>query len=261
MGLQDEIDARVQSYYAEQFDEGQRLSSMLGRVEFERTQEIIGSRLEPGARILDVGGATGVHAVSLADAGHDVTLIDPVVEHVEIARRSGTVDARVGDARRLEFEDDAFDAVLLLGPLYHLASREDRLQSLREASRVLRTGGSVFAAVIPRLARYVQMRALAGDDTPDQERLVELLRTGAPTAGRFPGAHFHTSGEIEGEVRDAGFSDVSVVGLEGPAGLGLQSREAEDDELHQAAMLLARRLERVPSVRDMSPHLLAIATA
>ncbi|MFD5214814.1 methyltransferase domain-containing protein [Microbacterium sp. NPDC058345] len=56
------------------------------------------------------------------------------------------VRASVADARELPFADAAFDAALLLGPLYHLASSTDRRAALREAHRVVRTGGHVLAA-------------------------------------------------------------------------------------------------------------------
>ena len=51
------------------------------------------------------------------------------------------VHAEVGDARDLNLPDSSVDAVVLLGPLYHLRERAHRVQALREASRVVRPGG------------------------------------------------------------------------------------------------------------------------
>ena len=82
---------------------------------------------DPPARILDVGGGAGAHALPLIEAGFDVVLIDPVSLHVEQALAAGVEDARIGDARALDDEASAFDAVLLLGPLYHLPDRADRI--------------------------------------------------------------------------------------------------------------------------------------
>ena len=63
----------------------------------------------------------------LAEAGYEVHLVDPVPLHVaqadaaSRARASGRLaSARVGDARRLDVPDASADAVLMLGPLYHL---------------------------------------------------------------------------------------------------------------------------------------------
>ncbi|OIJ26660.1 hypothetical protein [Nocardioides luteus] len=83
MASQKDIDRRIQAYYGRSgWDEAARLTgrSAQGRLEFERTQELILERIRTGSRIADVGGATGVHAEALAGAGHHVTLIDPVAE-------------------------------------------------------------------------------------------------------------------------------------------------------------------------------------
>src|SRR5690606_34568723 len=134
------------------FDEHARLTtrSAQGPLEFQRTQEIIRAHI-PRGRILDVGGGAGIHARALLNADYQVELVDPVLRHVEEAQETG-VTASVGDARDLRQADDSFDAVIMLGPLYHLAARDDRLTALREAMRVVRTGGMVLAT---GLSRYV----------------------------------------------------------------------------------------------------------
>ena len=76
-------------------------------MEFERVQELIACRIRPHSQVLDVGGATGVHAAPLAELGHHVVLIDPVPAQVQEAKRQGTFEANVGDARDLQFEDDS----------------------------------------------------------------------------------------------------------------------------------------------------------
>ncbi|MGH3354135.1 MAG: class I SAM-dependent methyltransferase [Nocardioides sp.] len=258
MASQDDIDRQIQAYYGGlDWDEGARLTSRSaqGRLEFERTQELIAERIPEGSRIADVGGATGVHAAALADAGHRVTLLDPVIEQVEQARASGTfLDALVGDARGLPFGRSSLDVVLLLGPLYHLADREDRLQVLREAIRVVRPGGWVFAAAIPRLAR---LTAVTGG--PGLPRGWEDLigRGFAPAGGRFPGGHFHTGVELAAELRESGLLQVEVVGIEGPAGLALEQLTEIDPELYAAALTVARAVAGQPGVQDLSNHLLA----
>jgi SAM-dependent methyltransferase len=261
VGSQTEIDARVQAYYGREFAEGERLTTLSaqGRLEFERTQDMIAARVRPSSRILDVGGATGAHAAPLAAQGHKVTLLDPVAAQVDAARAHGTFEAFVGDARSLDFPNDSFDAVLLFGPLYHLVDQDDRHRCLREAARVTVPGGWVFAAAIPRFARHAQFslgRQVTGED---REELAALLETGAPVSGgRFPGAHFHTADELEREMRAAGLVDAVAYGLEGPAGLALQHVGVASEEVHQAAKTLAREFEAVPATREMSNHLIGI---
>ncbi len=252
------IDALIQQFYTE-IDEDSRLTdlSAAGRVEFERMQSLLRERLSPASRVLDIGGATGIHAAWLADDGHEVTLIDPVGSQVERAARIGTFTAQVGDARQLDFADDSFDAALLLGPLYHLRAVEDRLAALREATRVVRPGGMVFAAAITRFSA-VGSDLLAGSEEPASIRELRLINDGDwDGSGFFPAAHFHTSLELEGELRQVKLSAVESVCVEGPMGLTLEFVAPGDEELHQAALLAAERLSATPGAKECGPHLLA----
>src|SRR5262245_8941670 len=148
----------IARYYQEVAEEG-RLAAGPSRLEFARTKEIVLRYLSPPpATILDVGGASGAYALWLADTGYQVHLIDPVPRLVEEAQRRSEASpkrictCRVGDARKLAFDDGVADGVLLLGPLYHLTDTAERLRALREVYRVLRPGGVLFAAAISRCA-------------------------------------------------------------------------------------------------------------
>jgi SAM-dependent methyltransferase len=89
--------------YSQLGGETTRLMGGNGRLEFIRTRDVLQRTLPPApARVLDVGGATGVYAGPLAAAGYDVTVIDPVPEHVRAAGALDGVTAVVGDARSLE---------------------------------------------------------------------------------------------------------------------------------------------------------------
>src|SRR5690606_33987768 len=152
------IERSIVDYYREQIEERERLLRGSGLIEFERTREIVRHYLPSGPlRILDVGGAAGVHSVWLAEDGHDVHLIDPMPFHIEQASEAAAAldnpfSYATGDARALEEPDGSADAVLLFGPLYHLIERDDRIRALSEARRVLRPGGLSFAAAISRFA-------------------------------------------------------------------------------------------------------------
>jgi ubiquinone/menaquinone biosynthesis C-methylase UbiE len=110
--------------------------------------------------ILDIGGGAGVYSFWLAAMGYSVHLVDAMPLHIEQARQVASQPGTpplaclsVGDARRLDFRDEIADAVLLMGPLYHLTERDDRLLALREAHRVLCPGGMVCAVGISRADR------------------------------------------------------------------------------------------------------------
>src|SRR5215211_5517048 len=113
---------------------GSACSGCHNRLEFLRTRELLQRQLpSPPAVVLDVGGGTGVHASWLAGRGYHVHLVDIVPQHVRAAAEHGLVTAEVGDARRLTQSDASVDAVLLLGPLYHLVARAERIAALAEA--------------------------------------------------------------------------------------------------------------------------------
>ncbi len=169
-------------------------------------------------RVVDVGGATGVHARWLAEAGHTVDLIDPVPSHVAQAGEIPGVRAQVGDARALPFDDASADVVLLLGPLYHLTERPDRVLALREAVRVARPGGLVVAAAISRYAGLLELAALGEVSEESEPSLRRALTTGLhdPRSG-FTTAYFHHPEELSGELADAGLGGSWSTGSRVPA--------------------------------------------
>src|ERR1700732_555519 len=155
MGL---LPKEIEAHYV-QGGESERLCNEWGELERLRTQTILVRHLPSApAVILDVGGAAGAYAFPLAKQGYEVHLIDPVELHLEQARSyeetSGVTLASItqGDARHLDLPASGVDAVLLLGPLYHLVEPSDRLQALLEARRVLRPRSVLCAASISRFA-------------------------------------------------------------------------------------------------------------
>jgi SAM-dependent methyltransferase len=140
----DPADAELHDYYARGEERG-RLDEAVGEVELERTREILLRHLPgPPAVVADIGGGPGRYALWLAGRGHRVEHRDLVALHVEQLRAAaGGLDGirtAVGDARQLDLGDASVDAVLLLGPLYHLPRRQDRVRALSEARRVVRPG-------------------------------------------------------------------------------------------------------------------------
>lgn len=259
--VQRDLDERIQSYYGSTFDEAGRLDarSAQGPLEFRRVQKLVTERVPGGARILDIGGGAGAHADALQSSGYDVTMIDPVEQHVVAARRVG-IEARVADARDLPFQNAAFDATLMLGPLYHLRALEDRHRATAEAMRVTAAGGWLFAGAISRYVALGQIFLTREPTDGDVDEWVALLRDGVPSSRlRFPAGHFHTAETLERELSDAGVVDVSVHGLEGPGGLYLEQLPVDaDPDLVEAATRLAHAASDETGIRDLSAHLLAI---
>jgi SAM-dependent methyltransferase len=263
----------VVEYYASGF-EAARLRSDAGKIEGERSRELLKRFLPPApATILDVGGGPGGYACWLAEQGYTVHLIDLSPLHVQLAEEASRsrpdaplASASVGDACALSWEADPVDAVLLLGPLYHLTDREDRLQALREAHRVLKAGGVLLAAGISRFALLFDglRRGLLRDP------LIAQLAEDDFTTGHhknptgkwefFMETFFHLPDELRSEVALGGFTVTGVYGIEGPTWL-LPDLDAwwEDAELRERLLRIARNVEAEPSLLGVSAHLLAVA--
>ena len=137
--------------FYENYDEEGRLLSRHGSVEFLTTMRYIDKYLRPGMRILEVGAATGRYSHTLARRGFRVDAVELVQHNVDIfnslTQPGEEITIRQGDARNLScFDDETYDMVLLLGPMYHLFTEEDQRLALSEAIRVLKQGGVLFSA-------------------------------------------------------------------------------------------------------------------
>jgi ubiquinone/menaquinone biosynthesis C-methylase UbiE len=254
-------------FYSSDFDEAGRLSATgHGALELIRTRELLRRHLPAApAAVLDVGGGPGTHARWLSADGYAVHLVDPVQSHLEQAAASGSCTTELGDACALTAEDGSYDAVLLLGPLYHLPERTDRLRALREAWRVVRTGGLVAVAAIGRHAALLDYAATGRLGPASAPSLGAELASGRHEASLgFTTAYFHTVEELRSEMVDAGFGDVSVFGVEGPAWTVLKGIEAHTGEtlagspLLDSALALARLAESDPAVQPAGSHFLAV---
>jgi SAM-dependent methyltransferase len=258
------LDSDLVAYY----DEGREQERLrtLFRLEFVRTQELLARFLPPPpARILDVGGGAGIYALRLLERGYDVDLVDPMPLHVDQAKAAGVLRASLGDARRLDFGDGCADAVLLLGPLYHLTRGEDRLAALREARRVVVPGGVVCGAVISRFASTWDGLCLGFLDAPGFEEIVEhdvaegihLNPTRRP--GWFTTAYFHWPDEATTELAAAGWAVEALIAIEGPAEFLPDLDARLDDSARRDQLLRAiRRVEAEPSLLGATSHLLVV---
>lgn len=261
-----EADPDVVLHYEDRYNEDARLSKDgFGKLELIRTQLILERHLpQTPASILDVGGGPGAYALWLTELGYEVELLDIIPKHVRRATESG-LRAQLGDARALPGGDDAYDAVLLLGPLYHLTERDDRIDAIWESVRVAKPGAPVFVAAISRFAPAIDGLASGFIDDPGfAEIMTNDLQHGKhhnPTGNPdyFTTAFFHKPIDLQAELVEAGLTNVEVLAVEGIGWAAVDLDERMEDDAKRARLLeLLKRLETEPSLLGASPHLLAV---
>lgn len=254
--------------------EADRLNRIGSQIELIRTQELLNRYLPPSpAIVLDVGGAAGIHAFWLAQQGYHVHLIDPMPHHIDQAREFATqnptyplASLSIGDARKLEHENDSVEAVLLFDPLYHLTDRSDRLAVLQEAYRVLRSGGIVLAVGI---SRFISTINCLIDGEVNNEIMVSIveqdLKDGQhrnPTDDQryFTTAFFHLPDELAEEIEEIGFRLDGVIAVEGTARLLQNFKERwQNIEEREWLLKIVGKVEREPNLLGVSTHIMAIA--
>jgi ubiquinone/menaquinone biosynthesis C-methylase UbiE len=264
---------RVRQYYAafreREWDRLERPAE--GALELELTNRALKRHLvRPPARVLDLGGGPGRYALTLAEQGYTVSLVDLSPDLLEIARRRAAethvqiVEIVEGDARDLSrWPAGEFDAVLSLGPFYHLQTPEDRGSAARELKRVLRPGGILFAAFMPRLT-FVR-RTLALEDERhrllDRAWLARLLEEGIfdnDIAGRFDHGWGVRAQDVEPFLAEHGFEMIELHSSEGPAP-GLQDIVVGlDGAMRDAVLEIIEQLAAEPSILGSANHLLYV---
>lgn len=265
---------KVRRYY-DAFDEWSRLDSPAGTLEFARTMRVLETHLAPQSRILDLGGGPGRYTLALASAGHRVCLADLSENLISEARAhigrsdaaSNVESVEVANACDLSiYATASFDAVLALGPFYHLTSEADRLSASKEIARVLKPDGLLVAAFIPRLCGLAGLISRAAQ-APNQVSISSLHRVAADGVFQnasdrgFQEGYYARPEDIPVLFENCGFQTTEVVSVRG-IGYGqeqylLQLRSLNAD-LSDRFLALIRETQSDPAVIAMGGHALYI---
>ena len=246
-----------------------------GAVEFSVTCQMLATYLPLHARVLDIGGGPGRYAIWLAKRGHHVTLADLSPEQLSTARTKigqAGVEAMVeeiviADARDLSrWPDNSFDAVLSLGPFYHLPDPNDRNTAADELHRVLRVGGIAFVSLMPR---YAFLRRTL--DIPDERRhlaqpdfMERVLKEGVfinDVPGRFTDAYGVLPEEVSPFFEQHGFATLALLSVEGIAvnsQRALSELASTDPTAYQTALDVIIQTAGDPCILGMANHLLYV---
>ena len=219
---------RVRQYY-ETFDEWTRLDSPAGRLEFMRTLAIVDRYVEPGKRVLDLGGGPGRYAIALAERGHTVALADLSPAQLDVAReriRQAGAGKRVESIQEVNavdlagYADGSFDAVLALGPFYHLTAMEDRHRAASEIFRIVRPGAIVIVAFMPHMTfvRHLVLRAANHPNQVTPDVFSKMLDTGIynnPSESGFQDGYAPEIDQLRILFEDAAFHTEAVTSIRG----------------------------------------------
>lgn len=223
-------------------------------------------------KIADIGGGAGYYGHWLQEMGHEVTLVDLTPENIHLAKiisAEKNIKLReylVGDATNLPLPAESFDLVLLMGPLYHLTEKTDRVKAIKEAGNILKPGGTLISAIISRYASVMDglHRDLVMD--PDFENIlhhdldtgIHLNTTGDPNY--FTTAYFHRPAELKTELVEGGLEFDRLIAVEG---LGYTianiSEKWKKDDYRKRLSTILTRLESNPDILAVSPHIIGIA--
>jgi ubiquinone/menaquinone biosynthesis C-methylase UbiE len=265
----------VLEFYNDGAERG-RLERGLGKVELYRTKEILKKYIKNSNNIIfDIGGGIGIYSSWLSEMNNEVHLLELAPSAVEYAlenqNENNTFIAEVCDARKINRADESADIVLLMGPLYHLQNRDERLQVLNEAKRVLKKNGLLFSVGISKfssttwaLSTYGKDNNFLDDDIYNNMIKNELLSGVHIRPKEYPyfiaQAYFHTPLELQKEVEEVGFKTIHKHAIEGVIWFTPCLNEKwENKDSRDRLLNIVRYTENEEEIMGMSPHFMVVS--
>ncbi|MCF8234740.1 MAG: methyltransferase domain-containing protein [Bacteroidales bacterium] len=260
---------KVRKYYnRHRAEEDKRLDYHV--FEMPVTRHFINQYISPGEEIFDASCGTGHYAEALIRDGYKLGLNDLADENIRIVKERLGGNPNILFIERSEaleskgWEKRNWDAVLLMGPLYHMISREKRLMLLKRAAASLNPGGFVFSAFMTRSAALVYglKNNPEGINYPDGAE--KLWQTGADNhfvegTEAFTNAYFVHPSEINPLMAEAGLKPLHLAGAEGVFGERFDLYHNLNPELKKKWLnFIVRYCEDEEMVAN-SKHLLSVA--
>ncbi|WP_438988368.1 class I SAM-dependent methyltransferase [Polaribacter sp.] len=265
------ISKELEAFY-NQASEETRLESGMGFFEFERIKSLIERHIKkPNVTIIDVGGGTGKYAEWLAEKGHTVHVIEPVEKHVKLAQKRANklknkFTVTLGESQNLAIENEVADLVILHGPLYHLQKKEDRLQTINEAKRVLKKNGHILGFAINSSASTVAglMQGLV-----HKKPFLEMCKTELTTGIHNPPKEFpwlladgfyHKPKQLKKEFISQNLEIINLFAVEGMIWLDNEYfANMLNSKKKETLLEILKTTELDESLLAFSPHMMMVA--
>lgn len=261
----------IRDYYNENSkNEWLRLNDPYSRLEFFSTMYMIKEYFPSEGKILDIGSGPGRYSIELLKRGYNVTLMDLSDKSIDMAKKnieSLGLEADnyiCGDALYLDFlEDNSFDGILLMGPMYHIHSKEERLKVLNQCKRVLRPGGIILITYINSLGVLKVGLSDFPQEFKEIDKIYDLFDEKSFSADEsFTETYFTVPEKALEEVNESGFDVLSRAGAEsflsGQA-FYMTKYYLEDKEIYFNLLKVATEKCEDERVRDSTEHLLIVA--
>lgn len=277
------VDNSALTYY-ESGKERNRLRTNIGLIEFERTKEILLDNLpKPPAVIYDIGGGYGEYSWWLASLGYEVHLFDLFPKNIEMSKELAyeypdvkLKSAEVCDAICVPRDDKSADAILLMGPMYHITDYNERVNVIKESRRLLKDDGVLFTAaltpysvLLDNITKYTPFSEDPNRTLEDEDFMEMIERELAdgehinPDKKVYSGlgsAHLHTAKALKNELFAGGFTENVIHGVMGGAWLARDIDELWKNEASRNALMkTVRLLDTHEEVIGLSGHLLSVS--
>ncbi|MGM0392717.1 MAG: class I SAM-dependent methyltransferase [Bacteroidota bacterium] len=239
------------------------------QLEFDLTWRFLETYLPPKGEILEIGAGTGQYTLGLVQRGYTVTAVDISQANLDLCQKylaeAGLQDRAqfiLGDARYLRnVPKKEFDAVLLMGPLYHLVEESDRQMALREANERLRPGGIIISAFISRYGILGEILKYIPESIDDHKQVRSVLSRGRDRQDWPKGdfrAYFARVEEVAPLHEGIGFETIKVVGVEPCISANDEIYNKLEGERRRLWLDLFYEISGEPSIVGASQHLLYI---
>lgn len=229
----------IVEYYDKYNEDIRLIKDRAHQIEFITTTKYLDEFIKKGMKVLDLGAGTGRYSIHMASNGVHVTAVDIVPKHVEEIRNKANdenveLKAVLGNGQDLrEFEENSFDAVICLGPLYHISDKEDRVRCIEECLRVLKPNGVFMAAYINRYAVFANMVGRDKSNINDLG-LVNIYKIGREFGNDEDVFYFSSYSEVEETMDKLNVNKMKHITTDGMMStLAAKINEFEDDEFEK----------------------------